>query len=108
MMIVKWKAHSTEYPCLGHWSIFIDGVDHSDCIPVEKRTEPMMTRINECGYRSGHYFHEVLGYDFAEWVKYNDWIHKIPVAADELYNAIREYDWRCLGGCAVCRKKEKA
>lgn len=107
MIIAKWNvANATEYHCIGHWTLTIDGFDYSNYIPVEKRTQPMGTLIDHCDYKDGHYIHYFSGQRFGQWWAANTWIDKIPAPAKDIYNAFRLFDWAC-GSCATCVKNYK-
>lgn len=100
------------YPsfCSGTWSLTMNGVDISDKIPPELRTEPMNTE--------GTYFRRTLNHKGVEerseyshglpmeaWIEANRyWLDKItqdPVELRELYNTFNYHDWRYCqcGGC---------
>lgn len=108
MFKVEWTG---SYPCLchGEWKIYKNGRDVSECIPQEKRGEPMNT-YNEYSRwyftddwdEETEYYYD--GLEVEDWIENNSWINKICDAKtekEELYKAINNEDWR-EGSCGGC------
>jgi len=106
---VKWTG---SYPCLcfGDWVIEVDGVDFSDCIPDDKKQQPMGTYRK---YEEWHFtddWDEVWdcyydGLRYEDWILKNHyWVDKIVTSGEDqeqLFEAIRAEDWR-HGSCGGC------
>ena len=108
MFEVRWTG---AYPnmCSGKWQIMRDGVDVSDRIPDELRSDPMNTvgTYSQWHFREG--WDEVWegykdGLECEDWISANPWISSICENHEEmtaLFYAIQSQDWRhgCCGGC---------
>lgn len=106
MVITEWKHYNTQAHCLGYWTLYIDGFDYSEAIPIEQRTEPMNTCGDHCCWSQGHYKHYVDGMDCLEWWKNNPWINNLPASPYDIYKAFQLNDWR-HGDCDNCKRKEE-
>ena len=104
MVIAKWSG-CWPVLCHGTWTIEVDGVDYTHCIPEEMRDGPMGTFGT---YQSWHFedWMEVFesyedGWFFEEWYANNPWADAIPATPIEIYSAFAEQDWR-HGSCGGC------
>lgn len=104
--MAEWKHPNTEAHCLGYWSLYIDGVDYSNQIPLEKRINHMNTLGTYCKYANDHYEHYTDGLDFLAWWANNLWIESLPADRQEVYQAFQLNDWR-PGACDNCKRKCK-
>lgn len=104
MVITEWKHPNSEAHCLGFWSLYVNGQDYSEHIPLENRINPMGTLGTYCKYVNGHYEHYIDGKDFLDWWCQNSWIDTIPADPLEVYKAFQLNDWR-PGACDKCRRK---
>lgn len=105
MVIAEWKHPATEAHCLGYWSLFVDGVDYSNSIPLEKRISHMNTLGIYCSWNNGHYEHYSDGLDMLDWWSENPWIDEIPASPFDIFKAFSLNDWR-PGACDQCKRKE--
>lgn len=106
---VEWTGHFPNL-CRGKWKIKKDGCDLSRYIPKDLHDSPMNT---EGSYERWHFtdgWEDVWenysdGLPFEDWIEENKkWVSKIaenPKEQSQLYEAIREKDWRhdSCGGC---------
>lgn len=102
------KAEWTgSYPCLcsGKWKLYIDEIDYTNSIPIDKQGEPMYTYGS---YAEWHFedWLEVFDYyvdglTFEDWIKENSWVLDLPAAPQDVYEAFQVCDWR-YGSCRGC------
>lgn len=104
MVVAEWTG---SYPnkCSGVWKLFINGVDYSNAIPVEKRYDDMNTYGT---YQSWHFenWSEVFdsytaGLQCEEWIAENPWVAELPCSPIDVFYAIQAQDWR-HGECGGC------
>ena len=102
------KAEWTgSYPCLcdGEWKLYINEIDYTNSIPIDKQSEPMNTYGT---YEEWHFedwlevFEDYVdGLSFEDWIKENSWVLDLPASPQDVYEAFQACDWR-YGSCGGC------
>lgn len=109
-IIVKWSGKYPIY-CLGEWTLIIDGVDCTECIPEDLRKIDMHTYgVYEGWYLSDNGLFYIWekhqnGFICNEWIDNNHyWLKNLPIEESEypdVYKAFNENDFR-MRQCSRC------